>query len=154
MILQLECVWKLKLFSFRLHLHMIQHAWSSALFSMVMKNRENRLLKNCEVFVMYWILWVVISCLFSLGMLTTILWNNSVAFFYENIFVAVFLCMEQRVTHVPRTMYLFSSLFLKNRNEDIKSLQYFSSPPSLGDLVELSKAKYSRNIVKKFLMYG
>lgn len=26
------------------------------------------------------------------------------------------------------------------------------SPP--GDLVELSKAKYSRNIVKKFLMYG
>lgn len=154
MILQLECVWKLKLFSFRLHLHMIQHAWSSALFSMVMKNRDNRLLKNCEVFVMYWILWVVISRCFLLECwqlsCEIILW----LFFYENIFVAVFLCMEQRVTHVPRTMYLFSSLFLKNRNEDIKSLQYFSSPPSLGDLVELSKAKYSRNIVKKFLMYG
>lgn len=42
-------------------------------------------------------------------------------------------------------------MFLDNCREELRSLRCFASPP--GDLVELSKAKYSRNIVKKFLMY-
>ena len=98
------------------------------------------------------------SHLFSLEIPKTVLENSSVVGkqcvsvepFLFFCFLGFF-CLRQRVVCIPSSMHLCSSflcfltMFLKNHC----NVFCFSD-----DLVELSKAKYSRNVVKKFLMYG